>query len=48
MRRTRSGMVGWTDGHCGYYENSVRGQGQGHSDWKMVRDTPQSQDASTH
>ena len=29
-----------------YYKNSVRGQGQG--DPKMVRDTPPSQDASTH
>ena len=26
----------------------VRGQGQGHSDPKMVRNTPPSQDASTH
>ena len=44
MHRTRSG----TDGHCDYYKNKVRGQGQGHSDPKMVRDTPPSQDASTH
>ena len=28
--------------------NRVRGQGQGHSDPKMVWDTPPSQDASTH
>ena len=31
-----------------YSENYVRGQSQGHSDLKMLRDTPQSQDAFTH
>ena len=29
-------------------KNLVRGKGQGHSDPKMVRGTPPSQDASTH
>ena len=52
MHRTRSGTDGRTDGrtdrNCNYYKNEVRGQGQGHSDPKMVRDTPPSQDASTH
>ena len=39
---------GQTDGRTFYYyKNLVRGQGQGHSDPKMVRDTPPSQDAST-
>ena len=42
MHRTQSG----TDGHCDYYKNLVRGQGQG--DPKMVCDTPPSQDAPTH
>ena len=37
-----------TDGHCDYYKNLVRCQGQGHSDLKMVRNTLPSQDASTH
>ena len=32
------------DGQCDYYKNKVRGQG----DPKMVRNTPPSQDASTH
>ena len=44
--------AGWTDrrtdGHMNYYKNSVRGQGQCHSDMRMVRDTPPSQDAPTH
>ena len=44
MHRTQSG----TDGHCDNYKNEVKGQGQGHSDLKMVCDTPPSQDASTH
>ena len=42
MHRTRSG----TDGQCDYYKNHVRGQGQGHIDPKIVRDTPPSKDAS--
>ena len=42
MHGTRSG----TDGHSNYYKNLVRGQG--HSDPKMVRDIPPSQDASTY
>ena len=42
MHGTQSG----TDGHCDEYKNLVRGQG--HSDPKIVRDTPPSQDASTH
>ena len=42
MHQTRSG----TDGHCDYYKNYIRGQG--HSDPKMIRDTPPSLDASTH
>ena len=43
MHRTRSGTDGRT---FYYYKNQVRGQG--HSDPKMVCDTPPSQDASTH
>ena len=43
MHRTRSGTDGRT---FYYYKNLVRGQG--HSDPKMVWDTPPSQDASTH
>ena len=45
MHRTRSGTDRQT---FYYYKNYVRGQGQGHSDPKMVSDTPPSQDASTH
>ena len=48
MHRTRSGMDGRTDGHFITIKTLVRGQGQGHSDPKMVRDTPPSQDASIH
>ena len=49
MHRTRSRADGWTDRHfIYYYKNLVRGQGQGHSDPKMVSDTRPSQDASTH
>ena len=40
--------AGRTDGHCDYYKNLVRGQGQGHSDPKIVRYSPPSQNASTH
>ena len=39
---------GRTEGHCDYYKNWVRGQGQDNSDPKMVRGTPPSQDASTN
>ena len=48
MHRTRSGTDKRTDGHCDHYKNQVIGQGQGHSDPKLVRDTWPSQDASTH
>ena len=48
VHRTRSGTDERTDGQCDYHKNYVRGQGQGHSDPKMIRDTLPSQDASTH
>ena len=31
-----------------FYQSEVKGQGQGHRDPKIVRDTPQSQDVPTH